>query len=371
MSTHTEASAAHQRTPFGKPVTSLSDLALERGTRHHLRLSVAETITGAIELPITILSGANDGPTVAVTAACHPGEYNGVMASIRLGAEIDPEQLAGRVVIVHALNAPALQAKIGHISPVDGVNMGRAFPIPGSTVETAGAVSHQAKSPTYQIAETVFDEVIRSSDAYVDLHGGEFFEFVPPNIEYLLGPDDDVNDATRRLAASFGFELLWEVPTGSIPEMPTYPGRGSAVYEAQLKGIPSVYCEVGGEGRLDAELVELTFSGLCRVLHSLEMLSPADPLPPAPQPLTLVGGHVLFANRAGMFVSTARPAEHVSTGQELGRIIDFAGNAVERFTSPSDGVLLNVVTRGIANPGDMLFVLGSRRAGSGGGNNSG
>jgi predicted deacylase len=352
------SSREKQAPPFERTVASLAEADLEPGGRYHLRLRAAETVTGPIDLPLTVLCGAREGPTVAVTAACHPGEYNGIMTAIRLGSEIQPEQLSGRVVIVHVLNAPAVQAKVGHISPIDSVNMGRAFPVPGRTVETEGGVSHQAKSPTYTIAESVFREVILPSDAYIDLHGGEFFEYVPPNIEYLLGPDEQVNDATRKLAASFGFRLLWEVPTGSIPEMPTYPGRGSAVYEAQLQGIPGVYCEVGGEGRLDPELVQLTFDGVLRALGSMEMLPDTD-LPSGEASLTLIGGHVVFAARAGMFISTARPAEQVTEGQELGRIIDLSGAVVEQLTSPGNAIIVNVVTRGIANAGDMLFVLAS------------
>ena len=46
-------------------------------------------------------------------------------------------------------------------------------------------------------------------------------------------------------------------------------------------------------------------------------------------------------------------------GQLLGRIVDLQGEAVEGLHAPERGVLTNGVTRGIANPGDMLFVLGN------------
>jgi predicted deacylase len=52
-------------------------------------------------------------------------------------------------------------------------------------------------------------------------------------------------------------------------------------------------------------------------------------------------------------------ADQVEEGQLLGRIMDLTGEYVEEFRAPEDGILLNVVTRGIANPGDMLYVLGN------------
>jgi predicted deacylase len=313
-------------------------------------------VVGPLLVPITVLSGAAPGPTLAITAACHPGEYNGVMASIELAQRVAPADLRGNVVIVHVQNTAGVQAKVGHASPIDGVNMGRSFPVPGETVEIQGAVSHQTTSPTYQVAEKLFDEIILRADAHIDLHGGEFFEFVPPNIEYLL-TGTDTDERTRELARAFGFRLLWEVPAGSIPEMPGYPGRGSAVFEASLRGVPSVLCEVGGEGRLDPELVELTVAGVMRVLAHYGMLDAS--LPPGEEQVTLVGGHVLFAGRAGMFLSSVDPGQTVAAGELLGRIVDLTGAEVERFTAPEDVVLTNVVTRGIANPGDMLFVMGN------------
>jgi uncharacterized protein len=330
----------------------------EPGTRQSWHLAAGETVTGPIGVPTTVLAGASEGPTLAVTAACHPGEYNGVMASIELARRVDPKRLRGNVLIVHVQNVPGVQAKAGHLSPIDGVNMGRAYPVPGNVIETTGNVSHQTTSPTHQAAERIFEEVILRADAYVDLHGGEVFESLPPNIEYLVTENQDVDEKTRELARAFAFRLLWEVPQGSIPEMPAYPGRGSAVMEAGLQGIPSVLCEVGGEGKLEPPFVELTVNGLLRALGHLGMIE--DPPPPNSEPsVTLVGGHVLFAGRAGLFLSEVGPGDEVRGGQRLGRIVDLAGEEVELFHAPEDAILTNVVTRGIANPGDMLFVMGN------------
>jgi predicted deacylase len=336
----------------------LGDTTIDVGERRFFYLPASETVAGPFHLPITAIVGVAPGPTIAITAACHPGEYNGLMASIRLARRIEPAALRGNVIVAHIQNVAGVQAKVGHSSPVDGVNMGRAFPVPGETVEIHGNVSHQTTSPTYQIAERIFEEILLPSDAHVDLHGGEFFEYVPPNIEYLLTGRDDVDERTRELARAFGFRLLWEVPPGSIPEMPGYPGRGSAVFEAAMQGIPSVLCEVGGDGRLDESLIELTVNGVIRVLAYYEMIDEAPP-PADETQVTLVGGHVLFAQRAGMFLSVVEGGDEIRKGQLLGRIIDLTGTEVERIHSPADAVLTNVVSRGIANPGDMLFVMGN------------
>ena len=331
------------------------------GTRHSWHLPAGETLTGPIGVPITVLAGSEPGPTLAVTAACHPGEYNGILASVELTRRVDPQHLRGNLLVVHVQNVPGVQTKAGHLSPLDGVNMGRAFPVPGEVIETTGNVSHQTTSPTHQIASRIFDEVISRADAYVDLHGGEVFESLPANVEYLITEDEETDARTRELARAFGFPILWEVPQGSIAEMPGYPGRGSAVMEAGMRGIPSVLCEVGGEGKLEEHLVDLTVRGLLRALGHLGMIGDV-PEAESDESVTLVGGHVLFASRAGFVLCAIAAGDEVREGQLLGRIITLGGDEVERITAPESAVLTNVVTRGIANPGDMLFVMGNVHA---------
>lgn len=336
----------------------LTEAAVPRGSTVRMYLEAAETVTGPIRIPITVIRGSVDGPLLTISAACHPGEYNGVMASVELASSISPVELAGTLIIVHVQNVPGVQAKVGHINPIDGVNMGAAFSATPEIVEGRGNVSHQARSPSHQIAEALFENTVRIADAYIDLHGGEFFEFVPPNIEYFVIGKESVDNATRALARSFGFQLLWEVPQGSIPEMPSYPGRGSCVMEAGIAGIPAVLCEVGGEGHIDRDLVAMTVQGLMRAMGGLGMVDVPE-TGASEEQTTLIGGHVLFAERAGLFLSAVAPGESVASGQKLGHLVDLSGEIVQELHAPQAAVLTNVVTRGIANPGDMLFVMGN------------
>lgn len=336
----------------------LSEVNVPRGALMRMYLEAADTVTGPIRLPITIIRGKEIGPTLTISAACHPGEYNGIMASVELARTIEPEQLSGTLIIVHVQNVPGVQGKVGHFNPIDGVNMGTAFADDRRVIEGQGSVSHQARSPSHQIAEALFENTVRPADAFIDLHGGEFFEFVPPNIEYFVTGQESVDNATRQLASAFGFRLLWEVPQGSIPEMPSYPGRGSCVMEAGVAGIPAVLCEVGGEGRIDRGLVAETVDGVARAMSYLGMIE-EPPIATFDAQTTLVGGHVLFAERAGLFLSAVAPGEAVVSGQKLGHLVNLAGDVVQELHAPQAAVLTNVVTRGIANPGDMLFVMGN------------
>ncbi len=190
----------------------------------------------------------------------------------------------------------------------------------------------------------------------VDLHGGELHESLASNIEIMPTGDEKVDQEMREFAQWFGFDWVWEVPKGSIPEMPNYPGRGSAIVEGAYLGIPGVLCEVGGEGKIKESQVEEVVQGLRNVMVHLGMRKgKKTPL----RSRFLRGGHVLFARRGGIFICRAEAGERVAKDQILGQIMDLSGEVVETFRSPSNGILLNRITLGIANPGDMLYVIGN------------
>ena len=326
------------------------------GVKKSWSMPACDTCLGPESVPVTVVCGSKPGPTLAVTAACHPMELNGVVTSIRLAQELDPSELAGTVVIVHVQNIFGFQFKHGHVSPLDGVNFGRSFPVPGETEKASGNVSHQATSATAQIAEKIFQELVSKADYLIDLHGGELYESLYQNIEILPLGKDDIDERTRWLAQAFGFDLIWEVPYGSIVEMPTYPGRGSAVGEAAHLGIPGVFCEVGGEGKIEEDMVNLTLQGIKNVMVHLDMIAGTK----TPFDATvLVGGHVFFAHKAGLHISSVKAGDHLAAGQELGHVINLAGDVVQRFVASEPGVLLNIVTLGVVNPGDMLYVIGN------------
>ena len=334
----------------------IENTRVEPGEIKTFELDAGETALGPVQIPCTVISGANKGPRVAVTAACHPMELNGVMTAARLAREIDPQHLSGTVAIVHVQNIFGFMMRRGHISPLDGVNFGTAFSSHRAAVEEGGSVSHQGMSVSHQIADCVFENFIKDADYLIDLHGGELHESLMSNIEILPAGDEETNERTREFAAAFGFDHVWEVPVGSIPQMPSYPASGSAVFESMRLGIPAIYCEVGSEGRLEESLVDFTVQGILNAMRFLSML-PGEHR--KKEPMTLVGGNVLFAGRGGLFIAKCEAGDTLEKDQVIGEIFSIRGEVLETLRCPARGVLTNVNTLGVVNPGDMLFVIGS------------
>ena len=138
---------------------SVCGLTICRGSKLRTMLPVPGT---EIEIPLTIINGAFDGPTLLVTAGIHGGEYPGIAAAMELGRSLDPQEIHGSLIMLHPVNIQGFWARREFIVPEDGKNLNRVFPgNPDGTLseKTAGLIS----SSFFPLA-----------DFYVDLHSGVF-----------------------------------------------------------------------------------------------------------------------------------------------------------------------------------------------------
>ena len=119
-----------------------------------------------VMIPITTVANGT-GPTVLILGGNHGDEYQGQIAAMKLARELTPDMVTGRIILIPSLNFPAARAAT-RLSPLDGMNMNRAFP--GSP---EGSV-------TSQIAHFLTTVLFPLSDVVIDIHsGGRSMEFVP------------------------------------------------------------------------------------------------------------------------------------------------------------------------------------------------
>jgi len=110
------------------PITPTVDLNRDGIQHGHLRLpwSRDDSAWGSLMLPICVIRNG-DGPTALLTGANHGDEYEGPVALYDLAANLKPEEIRGRVIIVPAMNYPAFLAGT-RTSPIDKGNLNRSFP---------------------------------------------------------------------------------------------------------------------------------------------------------------------------------------------------------------------------------------------------
>ena len=160
---------------------------------------VIEAAPGA-PLPITTITGARPGPTLALIAGNHGYEYPPILALQDLRAQIDPARLSGIVIMVHVANMPSFLGRTVYFSPADGKNLNRVYP-----GRADGTVSER-------IAYAITTHLIERADFVLDLHCGDGNESLRPYVYQAVTADERMNAAIARLALAFGIDYILMSP---------------------------------------------------------------------------------------------------------------------------------------------------------------
>jgi predicted deacylase len=284
-----------------------------------------------VALPATAIAGRRDGPTVLVTGGVHGGEYPGIEAAIRLARSLNPEVLAGRVLVVHQANPPAFRAKLQYLNPLDGKNLNRVFP-----GDPNGTASERMAAALFAYA--------RAADAWIDLHGGDIHEALVPFTIYA-GGEGSVAGQARRMAEVYGIPRLVESASVS----------GGTYAAAAAAGIPAILPEAGECGRLDEEAVATHLFGLTNALRALGVL-PEEP-EEVPPPRTYRRFEWVRAEVDGLWYRRTVAGAVVGEGDVVGEIRDVYGERLLEARAPVAGEVLFVVTSLAVNTGDPLFAV--------------
>jgi uncharacterized protein len=307
---------------------------------HVDRLPISETPSGTVargyvqleldvtlELPFTVVRGANPGPTLLVTAGIHGAEYASIEAAVRT-ARTDPQALAGTLVVLPIVNVPAYRARSIYINPIDRKNLNRQFP-----GEIDGTFSQQ-------LAAWLTENAIRGSDAFIDLHGGDMIEALTP---FTIFANSDAK--ARELATAFGIPLL----------ISSDPG-GMSIAAGFSNSVPTILAEAGGNGLWPERDVQCLEQGVKRVMQHLDML---EGTPESMPTRSLTQFAWLRAAHDGLWYPTISAGVMVSAGQDLGRITDPFGTVLQEVVAPQAGVTLFVVTSLAINNNDPLYGIGA------------
>jgi predicted deacylase len=273
--------------------------------------------------PYVAIRGAEPGPAVLVTAGVHGSEYVSIDAAVQLGATLDPAAIRGQVLCLPLLNPAAFEGRVAYVSPVDNLNLNRAFP--GKADGTL----------TERLAWLLSEKAIRGADALLDLHGGDLPEALFPFSLYYETGDAALDERSRRMAAAFGS------PAVIVHRQAGAPISGLTVTTAGALGVPAIIAEDGGAGVYDPALAALMRAGAENVLRSLGSLE--GPAAANPPPRVFSAFVWLRSERAGFFKPAVAVGAEVAAGTVLGTIGDFFGRIVETIVSPVAGQLLFLV----------------------------
>ncbi len=268
----------------------------------HLPHSPHSDAWGTITIPIAVIANGS-GPTVLATGGNHGDEYEGPIALGRLIRELEPDPIQGRLVVIPALNTPAVLAG-RRTSPLDGKNLNRCFP-----GDPTGTASEQIAHYTSQVLFTMADLVM-------DLHsGGSSLEMIP---SAFVEPADDPEHMQRNIDAVLAFDA----PLSIIHHVPGEPRTSNAT--AVRMGKTMIGSELGGSGAVSIEGVRATERGIYNVLAHLGMVDEGMKRPPFQLRTRLLRalGHDahVYAPAAGVFEPFHALGASVEVGEPAGAV---------------------------------------------------
>src|SRR5258708_2656350 len=150
------------------PALTVGSVVARRGETVSGFIDVPRGVDPATQIPVTVIAGTSDGPTLALVAGIHGSEPSPILALQRVRAELDPAGLVGTVIIVQIANVPSFVHRTIYRGPWDQKNLNRVFP------------GRADGSASERIAFAVTSQVIDQCDALVDMHSGDGNEALRP-----------------------------------------------------------------------------------------------------------------------------------------------------------------------------------------------
>lgn len=293
---------------------------------------------GAIMIPICqVKNGA--GPTALLTGGNHGDEYEGPIALFELTRALAAADVQGRVIIVPAMNHPALVAA-RRTSPLDGGNLNRSFP---------GAPDG---GPTAKIADFFQRALLPLADYVLDFHsGGKTLEFAPFAAAHRL---DDARQEAACMAAMRAFGAPYSVALRELDAVGMYDTAAEAM------GKIFVSTEIGGGGTARAAGVRVARRGVRNFLrHAGILAGPVDVVDSVTLDMPDADCYVTSLS-AGLIAPAADLGATVKAGDVLAEVHDVrrTGAAPDVYRARRDGVLIGRHFPGLVAMGDPIAVLG-------------
>ncbi len=283
-----------------------------------------------LDSPVFVARGTREGPTLCVTAGIHGDEINGTEIARRSFSWIDPQTLAGTVVVFPMVNAAGVRT--GNRYMQDRRDLNREFP------------GRSNGSVTAIIAFMLYTEITQNCNYLIDLHTGSFSRENHPQIR-VTGDDPRALDLARHFGV--GIVVINEGPKGSIRR------------EANDMGIPSIIYEAGEPSRFDLDQIASGVQGIESVMAHLDMIEGAEEMEvPESRIYTRTSWIRVPSGSGGYFFPTIELGMRVKKGDRLGTIVDPLTDRQTSIEATSDGEVIGMAMAQIVLSGYALIHLG-------------
>ncbi len=289
------------------------------------------------QIPVIVLRGGQDGPTLWVNGAVHGHEVSGSQGMWELANELDPQSLKGTIIMTPIANVSAFCERRMKSMVDDFADLDTQFP--GSTTGLFAS----------RLAKILYDEIKVHADLLISFHaltpGGEGQPYTI--YKALQGADPAVNAAAEKFALAMGFPVNCKVQTAAT--------GGSIDGCCIADGIPAFTAEVGRGAQITREMVDAAKQGLRNVLDEMGIL-PASQTPLAKEQIIVTQREFLRIDKAGFMVMSVQAGDTLPAGGEIAQVHYF-GDSVHSFTTSRPCLVIFTTICPAVNEGDHVAMV--------------
>ena len=290
------------------------------------------SVPNAHAIECLCVCGAKTGKTLVVTAGVHGCEYVGIQTVRMLARELDPDELAGNVVLLPLANRYSFYAGMKAVIPEDGVNLNRAFP--GSP----------DSSLCFRVAYALEEALYPIADFLVDLHSGDCNESLQSLVFFPIAGTEEVNRTSCEAAKSL-----------TVPYRVRSTAKNGLYSWAVQRGIPAMLIERGGQGLWSQAEVEACKADIYAVMGHLGILDGAQE---NQEQQEIVEVHYVESDADGFWYPLVTKNQVVCMGEVLGRLESLTGELIQEVRAKFDGVVLYHTTALGVHAGEALVAYG-------------
>jgi len=315
-------------------MTEFGTASAERGEIDTGVLHAGELRDGTeFGLPVAVINGADDGDTLYIQAASDGDELNGVGVVRELVRRLEPEELAGEILVVGVLNFHGFQVA-EHKNPIDSGKLNRVFP--GDPDGSSGE----------RLAALVYEGGVKRADIGLDLHQGSTSRMID-EVRVRCGTGHKMHKDCVELARAFGTEYILDKKGP----------KGQLARAAPEDGVPVVDPELGGSVGWDEESVRKGVRGVKNVLSHYGFLERDKTVPREQYRAT--DFEVVHSDRGGLVDTHVDLYDNVQGGDEIFEVTDVFGETKQVVEAPDDGVVWRTRRLPMVATGEYVMSIGT------------
>ena len=316
---------------MSEKLVTIGDEQVKPGQRKTILLPMPKLYNWTpICLPIHVINGPEEGPSLCITAAIHGDEINGVEIIRRLLKKKGLNHINGNVIAIPIVNVYGFLYQKRYL--MDRKDLNRSFP--GSSNGSLASI----------LAEIISKQILSQSTHAIDLHTGSNHRFNLPQIRANLDMPG-IEDLARAFNVPVILHSIFR--DGSMREY------------ANEQGIPILVYEGGESLRFDELSIRTGINGILSVMGALGMIKPSKYDVKKCMPTVSRNSYWLRAPISGILRHIKKSGNKVTKGQVIAIIANPVSTEEYKLKSPLSGIIIGESKLPLVHSGQALFHIAS------------